>query len=40
MNKYRVLLDEKLEHHTRPFLNDTGIKTDGNTGHKLPEARR
>ena len=28
MSKYRVLLDEKLEHHARPLLNDAGIKTD------------
>ena len=28
MSKYRVLLDEKLEHHARPLLNDVGIKTD------------
>lgn len=28
MSKYRVLLDEKFEHHARPMLNDAGIKTD------------
>ena len=28
MSKYRVLLDDKLEHHARPLLNDAGIKTD------------
>jgi D-3-phosphoglycerate dehydrogenase len=28
MSKHRVLLDEKLEHHARPLLNDAGIKTD------------
>jgi D-3-phosphoglycerate dehydrogenase / 2-oxoglutarate reductase len=28
MSKYRVLLDEKLEHHARPLLNDVGIKVD------------
>jgi D-3-phosphoglycerate dehydrogenase len=28
MSKFRVLLDEKLEHHARPLLNDVGIKTD------------
>jgi D-3-phosphoglycerate dehydrogenase len=28
MSKYRVLLDEKLEQHARPLLNDAGIKTD------------
>jgi phosphoglycerate dehydrogenase-like enzyme len=28
MSKYRVLLDEKLEHHARALLNDAGIKTD------------
>ena len=28
MSKYRVLLDEKLEHHARTLLNDAGIKTD------------
>ena len=28
MSKYRVLLDEKLEHHARPLLNDVGIKAD------------
>ncbi|MDX2457160.1 MAG: NAD(P)-dependent oxidoreductase [Gammaproteobacteria bacterium] len=28
MSKYRVLLDEKLEHHARMLLNDAGIKTD------------
>jgi len=28
MSKYRVLLDEKLEHHARTLLIDAGIKTD------------
>ncbi|MBT8117973.1 MAG: hypothetical protein KJO66_09080 [Gammaproteobacteria bacterium] len=28
MSKYRVLLDEKIEHHTRPLLNNVGIKAD------------
>jgi phosphoglycerate dehydrogenase-like enzyme len=28
MSKYRVLLDEKLEHHAQPLLNDVGIKAD------------
>ena len=28
MSKYRVLLDEKLEHHARTLFNDAGIKTD------------
>jgi D-3-phosphoglycerate dehydrogenase len=28
MSKYRVLLDEKLEHHARTLLNGAGIKTD------------
>jgi len=28
MSKYRVLLDEKLEHHARALLNDVGIKAD------------
>ena len=28
MSKYRVLLDEMLEYHARPLLNDAGIKTD------------
>jgi D-3-phosphoglycerate dehydrogenase len=28
MSKHRVLLDEKLEHHARPLLNDVGIRAD------------
>jgi D-3-phosphoglycerate dehydrogenase len=28
MSKFRVLLDEKLEHHARSLLNDVGIKVD------------